>query len=172
MTPLQQDVSCLSVSDVLIVSPGGRNATGEIKAVTLAGGPILITDHGLQLDIGLQYDVIRTEDPDLGPYKVRTRAYDYALRDADDRTLVSYHWHPLGRSTYEAPHFHIPPTWPRIHFPCERTSLESIIRLCIQEIGAEAARDDWNEVLSLNEGKFKLYRSWNAEPELAKARAS
>ncbi|WP_255544363.1 hypothetical protein [Micromonospora sp. ATA51] len=43
--------------------------------------------------------------------------------------------------------------------------------MCIQEIGAEAARDDWNEVLSLNEGKFKLYRSWNTQPELAKARA-
>lgn len=167
MTPLQQDISCLSVHDVLIVSPGGRRATGEIKSVALAGGPIALTSDGLQLDVGLQYDIIRTDEPGKGPYKVRTRAYDYALRDVDDNTLMSYHWHPVGRSTYRAPHFHVPPSWPRIHFPCERTSLESIVRLCIQEIGAPAARDDWEEVLSLNEGKFKLYRTWNAEPKLA-----
>lgn len=162
-------MSCLA-NDVLIVSSGGRSGEGKIHSMTLAGGPILLTGEGLQLDIGLQYDIIRTDEPGKGPYKVRTRAYDYALRDENSKTQVSFHWHPLGESRYKDPHFHIPPSWPGIHFPCERTSLESVIRLCIQELGAEHRRDDWDTVLGLNEGIFKLYRSWSTQPQLAKPR--
>lgn len=91
----------------------------------------------------------------------------HALRDADDRTLAAFHWHPIGASTYHAPHFHIPQLFTRIHFPCGRTSLEEIVRLCIKEFGVEPKRDDWDKVLSLNEGRFQLYRTWSTLPELA-----
>lgn len=160
-------MSCLS-NDVLIVSPSGRE-TQKIHALTLANGPILFNDDGLQLDIGLMYDIIKPNDPDLGPYKVRTRAYDYAIRDADDRTRVSWHWHPLGESTYRDPHFHVPGDWPGIHFGSGRTSLETVVRTCIREMGAEPHRDDWADILDVNEGRFVLYRTWGHRMELAKA---
>ncbi|MEO7837042.1 MAG: hypothetical protein ABIS21_05320 [Acidimicrobiales bacterium] len=166
--PLQQNVSCLSPSNVLIVSPGGRNTTNQIHSLTIAGsGPIRLRDCPLFLAVGLRYDIIKTADPSKGPFKVRTRAYDYALRDEDGKTLASYHWHPLGQSTYTAPHLHHPPMFPRIHWPCQRTSLEEMVRLCIVEFGATPARDDWEEVLLVNESTFRLYRSWVQVPELA-----
>jgi len=166
LTPLQQDISCIS-NDVLIVSPGGRRS-GAVRSLTLANGPILLNDDGLYLDVGMQYDIIRTDEPEKGPYKCRTRAYDYALRDDEGNVALAYHWHPLGNSTYHDPHFHFPPQWPGIHFPCQRTSLESVIRLCIQELGVEPDRDDWSDVLALNEGVFQLWRSWSMRPDLAK----
>lgn len=160
-------MSCLA-NDVLIVSPGGRRVPREVHSLTLANGPIPIRDD-LNLDLGLLYDIIKTNEPGKGPYKVRTRAYDYAIRDGTTRALVSYHWHPMGESRYKAPHFHVPPQWEGIHFPCERTSLESVVRLCIQELGASPNRDDWDNVLTLNEASFKLWRSWSTDPEVAKA---
>lgn len=119
------------------------------------------------LDIGLQYDIIKVEESGDRQYKVRTRAYDYAIRDGDHRTQFSYHWHPLGESGYREPHFHNPPAWPGIHFPCARVSLESVIRFCVTELGAYPLRDDWETVLTLNEGLFQLYRTWNSQVTLA-----
>jgi hypothetical protein len=171
VTPLQQDISCLT-NDVLIVSSGGRHLPNKIHALTLANGLIRLRaakmPPGLTLGVGLQYDIVQTDDPARGPYKVRTRGYDYAFRDADGRTMASYHWHPLGESRYKGPHFHMPTELEGVHWPCERTSLESMIRFAIEEIDVQPNRSDWDDLLTINEGRFKLWRSWSMRPELAK----
>ncbi len=106
-------MSCLA-NDVLIVSPGGRHASRKVHSLTLANGPINITDE-LTLDLSPMYEIIQTDEPGKGPYKVSTRAYDYAVRDGGGRVQASYHWHPLGRSSYTDPHFHVPLQWPGVH---------------------------------------------------------
>ncbi len=150
--PLQQNVSCLA-NDVLIVSSGGRHLAQKVHALTLANGPIRVTDQ-LTLTLDLMYEIIRTDEPGKGPYKVSTKAYDYAFRSQDGRVVTSYHWHPLGRSNFTDPHFHVPSQWPGMHLPSERTSIESVIRFCIRELGSEPNGPDWEQVLALNEGRL------------------
>ncbi len=137
-----------------------------MHSLTLANGPILLNDDGVQLEIGLQYTIVRTEQPGAGPYKVSTRAYNYALLDINGETLIAHHWHPYGASSHQLPHFHIhTPAGAGMthkqHHPSGRVSLEQVIRFCIEELRAEPLRDNWNEILAFNEGRFKLYRSWS-----------
>jgi hypothetical protein len=163
--PLQQSVSCIT-HDVLIVSTGGRHVEGDVHSVTLPGGPILLNDDGAQLSVALQYSIIKTDQPGMGPYKVSTHAYDYALLDAYGDTMIAHHWHPYGASSHNEPHFHVHAATGtgmshKQHHPSGRMSLEQVVRFCIQEMGAQPLRDDWDKILGFNEGRFKLYRSWS-----------
>ncbi|GLW32307.1 hypothetical protein [Actinoplanes regularis] len=165
--PLQQNITCLSRDDVLVASPGGRHELGKTHGLSLAGGPMLLTGEGLQLDVGLQYELIKTGETGKNAYRVTTRAYAYTLLDEDNKPLYGWHWHPFGKSSFFAPHTHpfgmgahsILPH--RAHMPSGRVSLESVVRCCIDQLGADAARDDWDKLLTLNEGKFELHRSWS-----------
>jgi len=161
--PLQQDVRCIT-DDQLVSSPGGRHEVDKTHSLTLASGPILLTEDGVQLKIGLQYMIIKTGKSGRDAYKVSTRAYTYLFLDIEDRPTMAYHWHPFGLSDFAEPHLHpysIGGSLPRkAHYPSSRVSLESVIRFCIEQGGAEPKRDNWDAVLALNEGKFLLYRSW------------
>jgi hypothetical protein len=102
----------------------------------------------------------------MGPYKVSTRAYNYALLDASGGTVIAHHWHPYGSSGHAEPHFHIHAAagagiTHKQHHPSGRVSLEQVVRFCSEELHAIPLREDWNEILSFNEGRFKLYRSWS-----------
>jgi len=163
---IQQSLGVLT-NDVLIVSRGGRHDIDVIHSLTLAGGAILLNEDGLQLSVGMQYAIVRTDKPGYGPYKVSTRAYDYAIRDAQGETLLAYHWHPYGLSSYSGPHLHIHGQDRGLshkhHMPTGRIALERVIRSCVVELGAEARRDDWDKIVAFNEGRFVLYRSWSDE---------
>lgn len=162
--PLQQDLSCVT-RDVLVTSRGGRHNLNEIHSLTTADGPVLITGDGHQLDVGLQYSIIKTGDSGKMAYRCTTRAYAYAILDAENHPLFAWHWHPFGNSSYFEPHAHpfaIDPRLlpPRAHFPTGRISLEQVIRFTIDQLSVEPVRDDWDKVLSLNEARFELHRSW------------
>src|SRR6266567_2587872 len=50
------------------------------------------------------------EDPsERAPWSVRTAAYYYSLDNADDREIISYHWHPESQSPIQFPHPHLGP---------------------------------------------------------------
>ena len=167
MEPLRQTVSC--VTGAYLLASGGGKEVGKVHALTLAGAePIILTDAGTgaTLSIAMQYDVIDTGNTGSERYKIRTRAYDYAFRDFSDREIVSYHWHPLREDGFLAPHIHASGTKP--HLPSGgRISLESVVRAAITEFGAEPMRPDWEQVLLVNESKFRLYRTWHNEVQLA-----
>lgn len=116
----------------------------------------------------MQYQIIKTPDPQRGPYRVTTRGYSYAIY-ARGSLSAAHHWHPSGNSTYHEPHIHMPEIFQRKHFPCGRVSLEEIVRFCIRELGAEPAREDWASVLTMNEDRFQTYRSWPPQPSLTEA---
>jgi hypothetical protein len=162
--PLQQNLACIT-RDVLVTSKGGRHDLEAIHSLTTSDGPILITQDGQQLDVGLQYSIIKTGDSGKMAYRCTTKAYAYAILDAENHALFAWHWHPFGNSSYVEPHAHpfaIDPRLlpPRAHFPSGRISLEQVIRFTIDQLDVKPLRGDWDKVLSLNEAKFELHRSW------------
>lgn len=168
MEPLQQTVSCLT-NKPLIVSPGGRggrrrSSSGRVHSLSVADGPILL-DGGLTLEVGMLYEIVETDDPQRGPYKVTTRGYAYAVHEGRN-LAAAHHWHPTDDSSYHEPHIHIPAIFPGLHFPCGRTSLEEVVRFCIRELGVEPRRDDWEPILAMNEDRFQTYRTWPPQPQL------
>lgn len=54
---------------------------------------------------------------------------------------------------------------PRTHLPTGRISLEQVIRLAIDQLAAEPKRTDWDKVLTINDAKFQLHRSWRDPQE-------
>jgi hypothetical protein len=120
------------------------------------------------LEIGMRYEIIE-EPGERGPWKVRTRGYMYSVQTADGAEMLAYHWHPVGQSTETRPHMHLGSVTlqpdlvitKKTHIPSGgRISLESVLRLCVRELGVAAARDDWEQLLADSEDLFKMWRTW------------
>ena len=56
------------------------------------------------LAVRLWYAVDETED---GGWIVRPTGYEYRLLHRAERDVVTYHWHPVGRSPVDYPHVHL-----------------------------------------------------------------
>ena len=89
-------------------------------------------------------------------WRIETTSYAFRLLTRDGRDLVSYHWHPTGRSSVTMPHLHvsclIPPfDLSRTHLLSGPVTLPTMIRLVIVAFGAEPLRPDWEAVLARSE---------------------
>lgn len=149
---------------------------GRVAALAFGNGPFVDIGRSwrgaqLQLSLAIQYEIV--DDPDDGPYRVTTRGYIYGVRESrtgDD--VVGYHWHPRGSSHARVPHLHVGSAaitpdgvlTPKSHLPTARVTLESVIRLCIEEFGVEPLRPDWDQVLRDSEDVHKMFRSWSDVP--------
>ena len=99
-----------------------------------------------------------TQDDD--GYVVRTGAYLYAIDSEETGSEVfAWHWHPVGASWCKWPHLHAPHGLGD-HLPTGRTALEQIVRWLIAEVGIEPRRDDWTEILEVDEADYRQRRSW------------
>ena len=104
----------------------------------------------------------------LGPWKVATAAYAYALLTAaDGNEIFGYHWHPRGRSPIATPHFHFGSgagveraDVASAHFPSGRIALEEFLRCIIRDFQVMPRRGDWQEVLDSTQQAFETYRTW------------
>ncbi len=91
------------------------------------------------------------------------------LSDGDDRRLLAYHWHPESKSEVTWPHLHIygktqPIDHRRMHLSTGRISLESVLRLAMDEFGVEPLRDRrnvWRRVLDETETAFRTFKTWS-----------
>ena len=71
----------------------------------------------------------------------------------DERLILSYHWHPNGRSRVKTPHLHVggrttPVDLSKAHLPTGFVTLPAVIRMTITEFGVEPLRADWRDVLA------------------------
>jgi hypothetical protein len=168
LDPLKDTISCLARAKITL-SPGGWADPGKRHALTAnEDQPIkLKCKPVLMLRIGMQYEIVRTDEDDRPPWRVSTRGYAYEMQTASGELVWSYHWHPIAR--VPNPHAHLGHTQlaedavlhQKAHNPTGRVSLESVVRACITEYGATPLRDDWEKTLALREGDFQLYRSWS-----------
>ena len=156
----------------ITTSPGAKHPSlGERHSWLLNNGAglELKTLKGVELrfDPSMEWELIRDERPDLGPYRVTTRAYRYSLSGPGGIEYVSLHWHPEGNSLVRDPHIHLgaallsdsSPVTPKAHLPTPRHTFEMAVRWVV-EFGVKPACDDWREKLDLAETPHLLYRSW------------
>ena len=182
---LQQAVSCVT-NAVIILSPDGYRPTDEPHRLTLGdGAPVLLTARSPAGDIRFGLTVLQAyrivRETERGPWKVRTAAYYYALRDADGREVFAYHWHPHVENVLY-PHLHVShgavrrdigvgvrlpasqnalqPQLASAHLPTRRIALEDMLRLLIEQFGVQPARPDWDRALRRSRQSFTADRTW------------
>ncbi len=114
--------------------------------------------------VGLQYQIV--EDPGARHWKVRIDAYAYQLLDGKEMEVVSYHWHPAGRSAVTWPHLlgqasigH-PAILLGAQPPTGRIALEQVIRLAVMDLGLQPRRSNWSEVIRESQETFERWGSW------------
>jgi hypothetical protein len=149
--------------------PGGIRSVAAPRG---GGFAALRGQNRLHFSAAIEYELIKTDDPELGPWKVRTDGYWYhVVSDAKDEVLL-FHWHPDRNSTEQAPHLHLGTSQltreavvtRRTHVPTGRVSLESVIRLLITDFGVVPLRSDWDQLLDANERRFLQHRTWSGRP--------
>jgi hypothetical protein len=160
--PMQRALTCVTYAQVYVRSA----QPAELQALAVSEDPIALGTTGgpdtrLSLSVQQQYQIVRHDDPDRGPWKVATRGYMYELANANGQELLAYHWHPLGQSRWRGPHLHVSEgRMAGFHLPSGRVSLEELLRLLLAEVGVRPLRPDWQAVLDETEDAFRRYRTW------------
>jgi hypothetical protein len=151
--PLRKAISCLSRT---VLQASSYRELDTVHALTLNNGaPIPLRGAtGLALEIRQNYRIQEMEG-ERGSYSISTVAYAYTMRDAEERELLAYHWHPFGPSHVIEPHLHFGPAADigfkplvKAHIPSGRIAIEDVIRLPIRELGIQPLREDWETVLA------------------------
>jgi len=169
LEPVRRSLSCVAERSPT-VTPNRHQIKPETPLVlVLAPIPVpLRGDSQVSLLVTQHFRIVRSEDENRGPWKVRTSAYLYAIvRSSDEKEILSYHWHPDSRSPITFPHLHISEGaecrltfFHRAHLPTGRVSLEKFLWLLIADFGVEPLRADWEHVLAEADKAFAEYRTW------------
>lgn len=156
LAPLRRSLSCITAAQLFVA---GKQA-GETEALTLSDDPLPLNSGRIgtvKLVLGHQFRVVK----DGEGWHVSTTAYRYHLLDGSDRELIGWHWHP-GTVTY--PHVHVDagPIHRRVHVPTGRVSIESVLRMLVNDMDVPTIREDFREIFEDAERKFIEHRRWHA----------
>ncbi len=158
MTPVQ-----------LLASPSVR-AGDDVEAITLSQEPLRLRsdrlDDVINLQLRQQFRIVKDDKaPRARLWRASTVAYFYQLDDSAGRELAAWHWHPGTGAAF--PHIHVAsgPIEKQVHLPTGRVSIESILRLLLDELEVPPVRahaGDYGRILDKAEGDFIEHRSWHA----------
>ena len=166
LDPLRKAISC--VTPAVLDVAGGYHPRPAPHVLTLAqGDPVrLSADPPILLSVTQHYRVVEYEGA-RGPWKVSTVGYYYVLSGPDEREVIAYQWHPVGRSPVTFPHLHLGfgaaigyPQLADAHLPTGRVPLEQVLRLAINDFGVQPLRDDWRDVLDTTQAAPEEWRTW------------
>ena len=103
---LQRAISCVTPS-VIAVRSATDYGVGSEHALTL-GVPeaVKLPGANIALSIRAYARVVEREDG-AAPGRVELAYYFHTLQDAQGREIITYHWHPGGRSSIDFPHLHL-----------------------------------------------------------------
>lgn len=141
-------LSCLTSAHTTV---SGYHAGDHPHRLLLARGDAarLQAEPGLTLLVTEQYEVRQS----TAGWHVEIVGYLYAIGH-EGRELVSYHWHPGGKSQITQPHMHVAANvqlgdrWlGKVHLPTGMVGLEQVVTLAIVELGVEPLRDDWQRLI-------------------------
>lgn len=158
--PIQRALGCFVHAKITV----DAHRAGQPGILTLnrgdavgLGGP-----DALELEFGMQYEIIADPNPQQGkPWKVTTRGYYMTLNDVDGERFA-FHWHP-GNDRIRYPHVHVRGT--SLHVPTGRVLLEDVLRLA-SEIGCNVINPDWQNVLDGNRVNFGRSAIWGIPPDV------
>jgi hypothetical protein len=138
--------------------------------VSFKEGPGLLRANGnerLGLEVTHGYRIVEAQD-ERGPWKVKTAAYMYTLKDDQGHELIAFHWHPEGRSDVQVPHLHLGlglqlgrKELLKAHIPTGRIALEQVIRFAVETFGVGCHRTDWAKILDRNQRVFDTWKTWS-----------
>ncbi|MCX6020171.1 MAG: hypothetical protein NTZ05_00270 [Chloroflexi bacterium] len=169
VAPLQKVASL--ITDSVLVRTGHAPGQAHLLAFRNAEPVRLRGGVRLQLRIRHHYRVVSDDAPERGPWRVQTAAYDYSLRDLENREIVAYHWHPNSQSDTEYPHLHVfDGELAHAHLPTGRVALEDVVRLAIERFRVPpkvGAKEDWRAVLTGSQRRFEVWRSWHGAGPLS-----
>lgn len=140
---------------------GGKQA-GDPAALTISQDPLILRSASLrsvQLILRQQFRVVRES---RASYHISTAAYFYRLNDSAGRELAAWHWHPGQRVDYPHAHVDCNMLTSAAHLPTSRVSIESVLRLLLDDLGVPAKRADYAQVLDEAERPFIQHRRWHA----------
>ncbi len=154
---LQRAVSCVNREAHLWALPGSNGySPGQPHAlVPNKGTPLRLKgERQLGLIIEVRYHIVRVAG-EQNRWTTKTSAYYHSLETADEKEIVSFHWHPGEGSRIVHPHMHLGARiganlgmLDKTHIPTGAIRLEDILRFAIRELGTEPQRDDWRGVLA------------------------
>lgn len=126
----------------------------------------------LVLQARMHYRIVEDGRPDMGPWRVTTEGYMYAVDTVDGAERFSWHWHPDTAGPHSYPHTHLAANiigregafLSRTPMPSGRMTFEALIRYLLASGQVEPLCEDWDTRLTLAEAPHKLYRSWHNDP--------
>lgn len=161
LDPIQRSLSCVTRD---VIDRGGGYRLGQDPPTVSLGDGLPVPLRGtskLSFRMSLTYSVTAVT---VRPTSYRTAVvgYMYTLHDVDALEVVSFQWHPHGRSPITYPHFHLGAgaqvgrrELQNCHIPTGMIALEQVIRLEIEELGVEPLRGDWDDVLREGQTAFE-----------------
>ena len=136
-----------------------------VSRTTRRGRPVPLS-NGMYLNVQMTLRLNRT--PEAGSPRVQTLRSAYrhqAGPDLDDpKPLFVYEYDRYAPPPYPRCHLHVfaapkdyelKRSFPRLHLPTRRITLEQIVWHLIQEHGVQPRRDDWQQVLWRHEQWFR-----------------
>jgi hypothetical protein len=143
----------------------------ELHTIAFADPAPLQSTRGGQSS--LLFDVVHVfalVKVDPGQWRVSTRMYQYSLLDHDQTELLVYHWQPgLGFPGPDYPHLHVSASLrakinaggqqkdiglDKRHLVTGRVSLESVVRMLLEEFDIKSQRSNWADILDETEAVF------------------
>ncbi len=170
LPPIQQALSC--ITGAVLIRSHSSSQPGAPRSIQLPARGSFVSLRGekrLQAWFAIEYEIVQVDDPDRGPWKVKTRQYWYHVVAADLTEVILFHWHPDGRSTEQGPHLHVGSSQltsnavvsNKMHVPTGRVSLELVINLLIRDFNVVPLRADWQDVLARGNDRFEQWRTWS-----------
>ena len=160
LEPLNRALSCVTKA-VLVAS--GSDPSNQRHAVVLNNGnPVSLRSNPLLLlTVLMHYKVVQAQGQ-LGPWKVSTVGYIYAIQDKQGHESFAYHWHPTSTPQYDYPHLHVHSgILAKIHLPTRRISLEEMLRLVITQLNVKPLKKEWEKVLRETRQAHQKFRTWD-----------
>ena len=150
----QRLVSCVSNSVVDVA--GGYHPASRPHSLLLNNGQPATLGGESRLGLQLQQSYLIDAPAVRGDlWTVRVIGYAYTLLDADRREVLSYHWHPMGKSPLVTPHLHLEqgalvgrPEVRDAHLPTGAIPVGTFLRFPIQDLQVTPERHDWESILA------------------------
>jgi hypothetical protein len=167
--PLQKALAC--ISHAVFIHNAFEASLGEEYFITLPGGdPVrLACSRGghYRIRVEQRFHIIHMPgDRQLGPYKIRTRKYEYSLDDDDEREIVAFHWHPREQG-FDEPHLHVSAgagalleNFHRAYLPTGRITFEDFVRFTIRDFSVTALNTGYRKLLDASKAGFNTAKSW------------
>lgn len=156
--PLQEALSCFVSTKVT----ADRYDPYAVGVLTVARGEWVRLPGPARISLSAQmrYEIVETDDPGKGPWKVSTRTWIHHLKNADGVVRYAYHWHP--DVNVADPHVHVDDD--RLHVITGRIMLEDVLQLAT-EMGVEPVdQAAWEDLRRRNREAFHRGATWGHGP--------